>query len=266
MSVFALKIVAMVTMLADHLGFALFNNYLPMRMIGRIAFPIYALLIAEGYRHLRSDREKLNTHITKFVILTTVSEFCYDLMEFGLNFSLYGESQSNMPTLFLGLLGLIIIDRYKEKPFVIISTVLMTSYASVLLKANFKMMGPILIYMLYWYLETVFGRADKAEILPIDGQKKEFGYIKRSLILLAIFVVFTPPYHYARWGFPLWEEYVSSFMEFAFNWYLVYLIIPFIFALYDGKKGYNSKKFSICYSWFYPVHMLLIGILALLIA
>ena len=49
-----LKLIAMITMTIDHMGLMLFPDVLEMRMIGRLAYPIYAYLIAEGCRHTRS--------------------------------------------------------------------------------------------------------------------------------------------------------------------------------------------------------------------
>ena len=43
-----LKIIACITMLLDHMGFILFPEYPIFRIIGRIAFPIFAFLLAEG--------------------------------------------------------------------------------------------------------------------------------------------------------------------------------------------------------------------------
>lgn len=49
-----LKLIAMVTMTLDHIGFVLFPQVLWMRLVGRLAFPIYAFFVAEGCRHTRS--------------------------------------------------------------------------------------------------------------------------------------------------------------------------------------------------------------------
>lgn len=53
---FWLKIIALATMTTDHIAAALPCGqwYLPMRCIGRIAFPIYCFLLAEGFCHTRS--------------------------------------------------------------------------------------------------------------------------------------------------------------------------------------------------------------------
>ena len=50
----ALKIIAMLAMLIDHTGLYLFPTVLIFRMIGRIAFPIFAYMIAEGCRYTRN--------------------------------------------------------------------------------------------------------------------------------------------------------------------------------------------------------------------
>lgn len=52
-----LKIIAMITMTCDHVGMMLFPRLLWLRLIGRLAMPIYAYMIAEGCRHTR-DRKK----------------------------------------------------------------------------------------------------------------------------------------------------------------------------------------------------------------
>ena len=50
----ALKIIAAISMLLDHAGLLLFPKIILFRIIGRIAFPIFAFMIAEGARYTRS--------------------------------------------------------------------------------------------------------------------------------------------------------------------------------------------------------------------
>ena len=52
-----LKILAMIAMTCDHVGVQLFPQTLWLRLIGRLAMPVYAYMIAEGCRHTR-DRKK----------------------------------------------------------------------------------------------------------------------------------------------------------------------------------------------------------------
>ena len=54
MSVFWIKMIAALSMLADHAGMILFPQAEWLRIIGRLALPLYALCIAEGFRHTRN--------------------------------------------------------------------------------------------------------------------------------------------------------------------------------------------------------------------
>lgn len=54
-----LKLLAMIAMTCDHVGLQLLPHLEILRIIGRLALPIYAYLIAEGCRHTRSRRNYL---------------------------------------------------------------------------------------------------------------------------------------------------------------------------------------------------------------
>ena len=54
-----LKIIAMVSMLCDHIGILFFPGLEIFRIIGRIAFPIFAFMIAEGCRYTKNRAKYL---------------------------------------------------------------------------------------------------------------------------------------------------------------------------------------------------------------
>lgn len=54
-----LKIIAMLAMLFDHIGIVLFPEIKIFRIIGRIAFPIFAYMVAEGCTYTRNKRKYL---------------------------------------------------------------------------------------------------------------------------------------------------------------------------------------------------------------
>ena len=54
-----LKILALLCMTLDHIGLILLPQYTFLRVIGRLAFPIFAWMIAEGCRYTRSMRKYL---------------------------------------------------------------------------------------------------------------------------------------------------------------------------------------------------------------
>ena len=60
-----LKIIAMVAMLSDHVGKVLLPQYPVLQIIGRLAFPIFAFMIAEGCFYTRN---KLRYFLTVFLL------------------------------------------------------------------------------------------------------------------------------------------------------------------------------------------------------
>lgn len=68
-----LKILAMIAMTVDHVGAYLFPHVLWLRLVGRLAFPIYAFMIAEGCRHTRSPARYLGCLAGLAVVCQVVS-------------------------------------------------------------------------------------------------------------------------------------------------------------------------------------------------
>lgn len=56
-----LKLIAVIAMTLDHIGLTLFPQQIMLRVIGRLAFPIYAYMIGEGCVHTRSMGRYLGT-------------------------------------------------------------------------------------------------------------------------------------------------------------------------------------------------------------
>ena len=60
LSSFTLKIIAVVTMLIDHIAMAFLAQgsslYMVMRSIGRLSFPIYCFLLVEGFYHTENKK------------------------------------------------------------------------------------------------------------------------------------------------------------------------------------------------------------------
>ena len=92
----SLKIIACATMLMDHIGAVLLPS-MALRMIGRLSFPIFCFLLAEGTYHTR-NRKEYGRRLFWGMIL---SEIPFDLLFFG---RITWEHQSVMVTLLLGFL------------------------------------------------------------------------------------------------------------------------------------------------------------------
>ena len=95
-----LKLIACLTMLADHVGYAFLPSgsllYVLLRVIGRIAFPLYCFMLVEGVYHTKYPKK----YLLRLVVLALLSEPVFDLMCF--RKWVYLSKWSVMVTLLLG--------------------------------------------------------------------------------------------------------------------------------------------------------------------
>ncbi len=97
-----LKIIAMVTMLSDHIGKELFPQFEFLQIIGRLSFPIFAYMIAEGCLYTR-DRKK---YLLRIAVLAAGCQAVYFIAER----SFY---QNVLVTFSLSVLTIYIIENFK---------------------------------------------------------------------------------------------------------------------------------------------------------
>ncbi len=170
----ALKWIAIVTMFIDHLGGSLFEIYvlngfgtapyqgfwdLPdfwidnlllldryLRMVGRIAFPIFCFLLVEGFCHTRNIRK----YALRLGIFCLVSEVPFDLAFRGLPF--YWQYQNVFFTLLLGLLGIWALEYFKgpKRIFGILTAVAAAVLADIL-HTDYGAFGVAFIEVLYLF-------------------------------------------------------------------------------------------------------------------
>ena len=103
-----LKMIAMLSMTIDHLAYyyGCENPYLYelMRTVGRIAFPTFAFLLAEGFVHTR-DKSKYMINLFVFALL---SEVPWMLLN-------HDGSHNVLFTLLAGILGMHIIENSRNR-------------------------------------------------------------------------------------------------------------------------------------------------------
>lgn len=152
---FQLKCIALVTMFLDHFGklwrpFLSLSYYNAFRAIGRIAFPLYAFLLVEGFFYTR-NREK---YLLRLIIFSLVSEIPFDI---GLHYSLQDQIpgilvnkyQNVFFTLSIGFIAMMYLSRAKsnEQSYcIIIITCLLGEFLSV----DYGALGVLTILLFYY--------------------------------------------------------------------------------------------------------------------
>lgn len=142
LSSFHLKLIAVVTMLIDHVGMLMFPTEMAFRVIGRISFPIYCFLIVEGFYHT-SD---IKRYIKRLAVFAVISEIPFNYMISGTLVDL--KHQNVFFTLLIGLLTIYFINRTINefyKSLILVAGAVL----AVLLMTDYSAYGVVLIYVFY---------------------------------------------------------------------------------------------------------------------
>lgn len=219
-----LKIIAMMTMLIDHIGAGFIENgLLPhlvdtyginagivntwsvidtiMRCIGRMAFPIFCFLIVEGYFHTKDVRKYLG----RLFLFAMISEVPFDLAFMG---HIWDTSYQNVDfSLFLGLLTIAICDRvkltgWKHKLVSALALIGMGIIATIV-STDYAFVAVLVIYIFYVFRQQELTRNIVGAVALLGAGAVEIaGYIafvpihfyngKRGLRLKYVFYLFYP--------------------------------------------------------------------------
>lgn len=159
MDIFLLKLIAVTTMLVDHYGAIFKSNEIIYRVIGRLAFPIYAFLIVEGFIHTR-DIKKYGIRLLLFAI---ISEIPFDYAFYG---GINWTHQNIFFTLFTGILTLYFLDKKKKELnsntiLIVVGMGLLSS----LLMFDYGIIG--IVYISAFYLMREFDSKKKFIVIAI---------------------------------------------------------------------------------------------------
>ena len=236
---FSLHVMAMAFMLCDHLWATFMTNQEWMTCVGRVAYPIFAFMIVEGYFHTRN----LKAYVKRLFLFALLSEIPFNLV---LGSRLFYPIHQNV--LFTFLIGIFLIwlnEKARKKGKLWISvltgvgTVVLGTVLGIVTFVDFYNGGVLMILVFYFFR----GRKWWCYL----GQLAAMYYINWELIsgLSYELELFGEPFFFVRQGFALLA------------------LIPI--WLYRGEQGYHSNGFKyFCYS-FYPGHLLVLGILMMLV-
>ncbi len=142
MSTFSLKLIAVVAMLIDHSGKILFSNNMNMRMIGRLAFPIYAFMLVEGFHKTRNPKK----YLLRLLAFSLISEIPFDLaLHDGILF--YPDAQNVFFTLSIGLAMLIGLKQFRNSFYLSFVTVFAACAYAEFMHSDYSYRGILVILM-----------------------------------------------------------------------------------------------------------------------
>lgn len=176
---FTLKLIAILSMTIDHIGYLLFPKVTLLRIVGRIAFPIFAYLIAEGFVHT-GDVKKYLLRLGIFAIL---SEIPYDLVISGNVLDL--EQQNIFFTLFAGLLAISLVS--KTKSIVLqFGSIAVIALLAEFIKVDYGSVGVMMIVLFYVFRERKTERFFIVAMLILLIPGSTALYALLSFILIAL--------------------------------------------------------------------------------
>lgn len=150
MTSFHLKIIAMFTMLIDHIGAILFPQYIILRIIGRMSFMIYCFLLVEGYFHTRNVKK----YLLRILMFAFISEIPFDLAFQGQIFNI--GYQNIFFTLFIGLMCISICEHFKTNMAGIVCCVFVCGLIAEIISSDYGAIGVLMIVGFYLFRNDIW--------------------------------------------------------------------------------------------------------------
>lgn len=232
LSSFALHLLAMLWMLCDHLWATLFPAQEWLTCLGRMAFPIFAFLTAQGYFHTSNIRR----YMGRMLLFAILSEIPFNLI-YGSS-PVYPFHQNVLWTFLMALFCIRFLETVKTRQkWWIAVPVMIAAVGFVYLLGTIMMVdylgAGVLTVLVFWFF----------------NQKTWWCFLGQLVCLSVLNIGILGGYYYS----------ISLFgheFEIVQQGFAVLALIPI--WLYNGTQGYHSKAFQYaCYA-FYPIHMLIL--------
>jgi TraX protein. len=236
MSSSMLKIIAIVTMVLDHTAFTFLvygtPEYMVLRSIGRLSFPIFCFLLAQGFVYTRNRKK----YTLRMLIFALVSEWPYHLWLYGRARYVWEDSFNVFFELFLGLLAIACVN--KAIKVIRNREAIKTEWWKI---PVFTLCAAGIVYIAEFF-NTSYGAYG---ILLIIG----FYLAKENKILLGLVIAATTVGYVA-------ETVIDKGVEVSLVLQRYAILACFPILLYNGKKGWNMPKYI--FYVFYPLHILIL--------
>lgn len=152
---FHLKVLACLTMLIDHIGAIFFPTFYLLRIIGRLAFPIFAWMISNGYQYT-SNRRK---YLFRLGVFALISQFPFSL-------AFHRQLLSDLNIFFTLALGLVAIHLHEQiqSRSGKAAAVLGIAFLAEILNTDYGLYGVVTI-VLFWIYRQDFRGLVKMQLL-----------------------------------------------------------------------------------------------------
>lgn len=230
---FVLHILAMIFMLLDHLWATVVPGNQWMTCVGRLAFPIFAFMIVEGYYHTHN----LKRYVLRLLVFALISEIPFDLMYGSTVF--YPFHQNVLWTFLLAIGCIVLIDKVRKRGtwwktvLVAVPVTAIGALLGTLTMTDYFAFGILMVLVFYFF----HGR----KWYHFIGQLVCLYYINAELFA----------------GLQYGVEIFGHAFEISHQGLAVLALIPI--WLYNGEQGPHNKAIQFVYYAFYPVHMLILA-------
>ena len=228
MSAFAIKLIAIIAMVIDHVGYIFFPQTTVLRIIGRLTMPIMAFFAAEGFEKTRNRFR----YLLRLFIFAAISELPYRLA-----FNIIPEKQyypSNVIfTIFLGVLALTLgefLTKKTKAPIIRFLPYLLCMYLAWYFYTDWNWLGVLMVIALY------YARKSKP---------------KQALFLGGSYLL----YILAEWYHRFLKGTLIYGLSSPIHLFGLFSLI-FIF-LYNGKRG-CPRPMGYLFYVFYPLHLIVL--------
>ncbi len=270
MTAFILKIIALVTMVIDHTGAVIPGMPGILRVIGRVAFPVYVFFIAEGAKYTKNYPKFL----LRLFAFAVISQIPFALAFHGGSISPEFPFFENISfirdtnvfyTLTLGAMGIYVFKLLKQhitivecnkllQTIIIIAVTFIFGCLAEKLSTDYSSIGVGLIIFTYFADKKIL----KLGVLSVGVLLL---YTPLTSICTELVKALREPGFFENAAY-IFKIYIRYYLEFGGYAYAIGgLVSVVLLAFYNGKRG-PSLKWAFYAA--YPVHIALLVIIAAL--